>query len=156
MESIPLYFEKAKPYNQNSSADTYNMIDSIDHIVLTVTDLAQTIAFYQDALDMQIEYFGQNNERVALKFGIQKINLHQWHKEFEPQAARPTPGAIDLCFLSTVPLNTIIKTLEQKGIAIVEGPIERTGAQGRILSIYIRDPDANLLEISNLIPPKNK
>ena len=127
------------------------MLNSIDHIVLTVKDLNKTITFYRDVLGVQIEYFGENKDRVALKFGTQKINLHLWQHEFEPKAKAPTPGAIDICFLSNTSLTKIIEHLHQMNIVIVEGPIERTGAQGKILSIYIRDPDENLLEIANLL-----
>lgn len=126
------------------------MLEAIDHLVLTVKDLAQTIAFYRDILGMQVEYFGKNQERVALKFGSQKINLHEWKKEFEPKAKYPTPGSIDICFLTKVPLEKVMDHLQKSKIEIIEGPVERTGAQGKILSVYIRDPDENLLEIANL------
>ena len=100
---------------------------------------------------MAVEYFGKNNERVALKFGNQKINLHEWQKEFEPKAKHPMSGAIDLCFLSIRTLNEIIHHLQDLNVTIIEGPVERTGARGKLISICIRDPDENLIEIANLV-----
>jgi catechol 2,3-dioxygenase-like lactoylglutathione lyase family enzyme len=123
-----------------------SIADSIDHIVLTVRDLDATVAFY-GALGMRREDFGQG--RIALAFGTQKFNLHRAGHEFEPKAERPTPGSADLCLLTKTPLDVVIASLEASGIPILEGPIERTGAQGPIRSVYIRDPDLNLVEISN-------
>ncbi len=119
----------------------------IDHIVMTVKSIEKTLEFYCNVIGMQEITFGKG--RKALLCGQQKINLHEAGKEFEPKAARPTPGSIDLCILSETPLSTIQKELEKKGIVIIEGPVQRTGAKGKILSLYIRDPDENLIEISN-------
>ena len=123
-------------------------IDTLDHLVLTVRDLEATCDFYEHVLGMQVIQFANN--RKALRFGTQKINLHVAGKEFEPKAAFPTPGSADLCFLTSVPLEEVIAHLHQHQIAIVEGPVERTGATGTILSVYVRDPDNNLIEIANL------
>ncbi len=122
-------------------------IDSLDHLVLTVADLEATCAFYQRVLGMEVVTFGAG--RKALAFGAQKINLHQAGREFEPKAQRPTPGSADLCFLTSVPLAQVQTHLAASGVAITEGPVQRTGAQGPILSVYFRDPDQNLIEVSN-------
>lgn len=122
-------------------------IDALDHLVLTVADIETTANFYAEALGMEIITFGKT--RTALKFGQQKINLHQFGKEFEPKAAQPTLGSADLCFITTIPLNDVITHLNTLEINIEDGPVNRTGAKGTILSIYIRDPDQNLIEISN-------
>lgn len=127
------------------------MIDSLDHLVLTVRDIDATVRFYEDALGMQAVRFTakDGSARVALGFGQQKINLHQQGREFEPKADKATPGSADLCFLTRTPVQEAILHLEARGIAVIEGPVPRTGATGPILSIYIRDPDGNLIEISN-------
>lgn len=122
-------------------------IDSLDHLVLTVADLEATCAFYQRVLGMEVVTFGAG--RKALAFGAQKINLHQAGREFEPKAQRPTPGSADLCFLTSVPLAQVQTHLAASSVAITEGPVQRTGAQGPILSVYFRDPDQNLIEVSN-------
>ena len=122
-------------------------IDSLDHLVLTVRDVAVTVDFYTRVLGMEAVTFGQG--RRALSFGAQKINLHQSGREFEPKAERPTPGSADLCFLTGVPLEAVVALLVSCGVVVEEGPVLRTGATGPILSVYIRDPDANLIEISN-------
>jgi catechol 2,3-dioxygenase-like lactoylglutathione lyase family enzyme len=122
-------------------------LDRLDHLVLTVADLDRTCAFYTRVLGMQVVVFG--NGRKALTFGKQKINLHLAGHEFEPKAARPVPGSSDLCFIATVPLSEAIAHLDECGVAIEEGPVDRTGALGPIQSVYIRDPDQNLIEISN-------
>ena len=122
-------------------------IQGIDHIVLTARDLTATLAFYQDVLGMRVETFGE--QRKALVFGRQKINLHQQGQEFEPKAALPTPGSQDLCFIATTPLAQVIAHLQRCGVAILEGPVARTGATGTIRSVYFRDPDGNLIEVSN-------
>lgn len=124
-------------------------IDRLDHIVLTVADIDRTCQFYQRALGFRIVTFGGN--RKALVFGRQKINLHETGHEFEPKALKPTAGSGDLCFIATTRLETVIDELRAKGIAIEDGPVERTGALGMIRSVYIRDPDQNLLEISNIL-----
>ncbi len=122
-------------------------IDGIDHLVLTVKDPDATCAFYAKALGMKVVSFGGG--RKALSFGVQKINLHQHGKEFEPKAQKPTPGSADLCFVTSVPIADVISHLASCGIAVLEGPVERTGARGPIMSIYFRDPDLNLIEVSN-------
>lgn len=125
-------------------------IDSLDHLVITANDMEATIAFYRDALGMAAERFeAADGPRWALKFGQQKINLHQAGAEFDPKSARPTPGSADLCFLSQTPLNEWMDHLARHGIEIEEGPVPRTGAQFALLSIYLRDPDGNLIEVSN-------
>lgn len=122
-------------------------IDRIDHIVLTVKSLEATCAFYARVLGMDVVTFGSG--RKALAFGSQKINLHEQGREFEPKAHRPTPGSTDLCFITRVPLPEVIEHLRSCGVSILEGPVRRTGATGPIISVYFRDPDLNLLEVSN-------
>lgn len=122
------------------------VVDRLDHLVLTVADIGSTVAFYTRALGMRVETFGAG--RTALKFGAQKINLHEAGREFEPKAARPAPGSADLCFVVATPLDEAAAHLAKLGIAIVEGPVARTGATGPIRSIYVRDPDGNLIELS--------
>lgn len=122
-------------------------IDSLDHIVLTVADIPTAVAFYTQALGMDAITFGAG--RTALAFGVQKVNLHEAGKEFEPKAKQPTPGSADLCFLTMTPLEEVVAHLSDCGVVIEEGPVKRTGAQGAILSVYIRDPDGNLIEIAN-------
>jgi len=126
------------------------MIDHLDHLVLTTTDEAACVHFYVEQLGMTLEVFGAG--RKAFRFGHQKINLHVKGHEFEPKAHTPVPGALDLCFMASVPLEEVIATLARKNVLIVEGPVMRTGATGRIRSIYLRDPDLNLIEISELAP----
>ena len=122
-------------------------IDRIDHVVLTVADIEATVAFYTHVLGMTRVTFGGG--RTALAFGAHKINLHQAGFEFEPKAARPTPGSADLCFVVDDDLAQVIAHLKAHGVLIEEGPIPRTGATGPIRSIYLRDPDGNLIELSN-------
>jgi catechol 2,3-dioxygenase-like lactoylglutathione lyase family enzyme len=122
-------------------------IDHIDHLVLTVKNIDETCAFYQAVMGLEVVTFGQG--RKALKFGRQKLNLQQQGNEFEPKAAAPTPGAIDLCFITGTPIHTVRRELEEKGILLEDGPVERTGAVGKLLSVYLRDPDRNLIEIAN-------
>lgn len=126
-------------------------IDSLDHLVLTVKDVEATAAFYSAALGMEVVTFGAG--RTALAFGSQKINLHQHTQEFEPKAQHPTPGSADVCFITSVPLAEVVEHLASCNIAVVEGPVQRTGATGPILSVYFRDPDMNLIEVSNRIQP---
>jgi len=123
-------------------------IDHLDHLVLTVSNIDTTVAFYTSALGMELVTF---DSRKALRFGEQKINLHQAGNEFEPKAAHPTPGSVDLCFITKTSLEDVISHLISKGYAIELGPVERTGAVGRMRSIYLRDPDSNLIEISNYV-----
>jgi catechol 2,3-dioxygenase-like lactoylglutathione lyase family enzyme len=121
-------------------------IDRIDHIVITAFDLERTIDFYTRVLGMEAITFAGG--RRALAFGRQKINLHQAGREFEPKALKPTPGAIDLCFITEGPLDEVAAHLAACGVKIAEGPVEKTGALGPMQSIYFRDPDGNLIEVS--------
>lgn len=123
-------------------------INRLDHLVLTVREIETTCDFYTRVLGMQVATFAGG--RKALAFGRQKINLHQQGKEFEPKARHPTPGSADLCLLTDTPLDEVIAHLQACDVPIVEGPVQRTGAEGPILSVYLRDPDDNLLEIANL------
>ncbi|GAO70749.1 VOC family protein [Comamonas sp. E6] len=127
------------------------MISHLDHLVLTTANEAQCIRFYTEVLGMRLESFiGGTSavERKAFVFGRQKINLHVKGREFEPKAHTPVPGALDLCFLASVPLDEVIARLQQLSVPIAEGPVMRTGATSKIRSIYVRDPDLNLIEIS--------
>ena len=126
-------------------------LTSLDHLVLTIRNLDATTAFYCDVLGMQAEQFTPTDgtQRMALKFGAQKINLHVAGAEFKPHADCPEPGSADLCFLSETPLAAWISHLTEHDIKIEQGPVARTGATGPLLSIYLRDPDGNLIEISN-------
>ena len=125
------------------------MIDHIDHIVLTTRDLQGCIRFYTEALGMQLERFRTpTEERLALKFGHQKINVHEWGKEFTPRAHVAAPGTLDLCFIAAISLPEVMQRLKQSAIPVLEGPVQKTGAQGPITSVYVRDPDLNLVEIS--------
>ena len=122
-------------------------IDRIDHIVLTVRDVQATCDFYARVLGMSVVTFGQG--RNALLFGRQKINLHEVGKEFEPKANSPTAGSADFCLITDTPINEVIAHLEASGVPVAEGPVARTGATGAIWSVYVRDPDQNLIEVSN-------
>jgi catechol 2,3-dioxygenase-like lactoylglutathione lyase family enzyme len=122
-------------------------IDRIDHVVMTVASVEATCAFYARVLGMRIVTFA--GERKALAFGRQKINLHQAGREFEPKARHPTPGSVDLCLIATTPLAGVVAHLEACGVPIIEGTVPNTGATGPIRSVYFRDPDANLVEVSN-------
>lgn len=121
-------------------------VDSIDHLVLTVADVERTIAFYAGVLGMEPVSF--EDGRRALTFGNSKLNLHQAGSEFEPKARTPTPGSVDLCLIVVEPLEAVVQHLIDSDVAIEEGPVRRTGAKGPITSVYIRDPDANLIELS--------
>lgn len=123
------------------------LVESIDHLVLTVADVDATCAFYARVLGMEVVTFGEG--RTALRFGRQKINLHQQGKELEPRAARPVPGSGDVCFVAGAPLARVIEHLGACGVEVLEGPVERTGAVGRVTSVYFRDPDGNLVEVSS-------
>jgi len=125
------------------------LISHLDHLVLTCTDLEATRYFYATVLQMELQTFGAG--RIAFRFGNQKINLHQRGAEFEPKAHLPVPGALDLCFIAAVKLDDVIAHLRDHGWPIKEGPVQRTGATGPIRSIYLRDPDLNLIEISEMI-----
>lgn len=122
-------------------------ITHLDHLVLTVRDIEVTSRFYETVLGMEVATFGAG--RKALRFGTQKINLHQVGKEFEPKALHPIPGSEDFCFLTLTPLEDVITHLRSAGVTIMEGPVERTGTRSKLLSVYLRDPDGNLVEISN-------
>ncbi len=123
------------------------MILRFDHLVLTVRSIEDTVRFYTDVLGMEEEIFGEG--RVALKFGAQKINLHQSGKEFEPKARTPIPGSADLCFVTDLPIHEAYDRVAEKKVQILEGIVSRTGAVGPIQSFYFRDPDQNLIEISS-------
>jgi catechol 2,3-dioxygenase-like lactoylglutathione lyase family enzyme len=124
-------------------------IAGIDHIVLTVADIERTVDFYCGVMGMEKTIFG--DDRVALTFSNQKINLHEAGHEFEPKADRPTPGSADLCFVTHTPLEQVISELAALDIEIEEGPVRRNGATGPIMSVYFRDPDLNLIELSNYL-----
>lgn len=122
-------------------------INRIDHLVLTVADIERTVEFYGRVLGMQrIDFAGG---RVALSCGAQKINLHQSGSEFEPKAERVMPGSADLCFIADTPIEEVVAQLRRQKVDIIEGPVPRSGAGGPIVSVYLRDPDGNLLEVSN-------
>lgn len=122
----------------------------LDHIVLTVTDLAKSLAFYAEVLQIPVVTFG--NGRQALQLGYQKINLHVVDAAIAPHAACPTPGSADICLVTDIPLTTVMAELTAAGVVLELGPVPRAGAQGQLWSIYIRDPDNNLVEIANLVP----
>ncbi len=124
-------------------------ITSIDHIVLTVKNITETIKFYESVLGMKRESFCDG--RMALKFGKQKINLHQYGKEFEPKAKTPLSGSADLCFITETALDIALEHVQQCGITVIEGPVQRTGATATLISFYFRDPDGNLIEVANTI-----
>ena len=125
------------------------MIDHIDHVVLTTRDLPACLHFYSEVLGMKLEKFQTATEtRMALKFGKQKINVHQWGREFTPRAHVAAPGTLDLCFIAAVSLDDVVRTLKKNNIGIIEGPVLKTGATSKIRSVYVRDPDLNLVELS--------
>ncbi len=122
-------------------------VQAIDHIVLTVKDIDATCLFYARVLGMNVATFRGN--RKALSFGVQKINLHPYGKELDPKAKAPTPGSADLCFVTSVPIPDVMTHLTSCGVNLIEGPVQRTGAKGPMVSVYFRDPDGNLIEVSN-------
>ncbi len=124
-------------------------IDRLDHLVLTVADIERTITFYEAVLGMEHVRFGE--ERHALQFGNQRIHLHREGREVEPKARRPTPGSADLCFIMALPMPAFMIHLARCEVPVEEGPVERIGAAGTLLSVYVRDPDDNLIEISNAV-----
>ena len=125
------------------------MIDHIDHVVLTTRDLPACLKFYAEILGMKLEKFQTPSEtRLALKFGNQKINVHEWGREFTPRAHVAAPGTLDLCFISSISLEEVIAKLKNANIPILEGPVMKTGAVSKLRSVYVRDPDLNLVEIS--------
>jgi catechol 2,3-dioxygenase-like lactoylglutathione lyase family enzyme len=119
----------------------------LDHLVLTVASIDRTVAFYRDVLGLRAEAFGDG--RWALHFGDQKFNLHEAGHEFEPKATRPTPGSADICLVVATPIESVVAALRAGRVPIVEGPVDRTGARGNIRSVYLRDPDGNLVELAN-------
>ncbi len=122
------------------------MIDRIDHLVLTTRDRDACIRFYSGILGMRLEKFSTpTEERLALKFGNQKINLHEWGREFDPRAHVPVPGSLDLCFIAAVPLEQVVRKLKDARVKIIEGPVMKTGAVSKLRSVYVRDPDLNLI-----------
>jgi len=125
------------------------VIDHLDHLVLTTVDAAACRDFYVRVLDLREETFG--NGRIAFRFGNQKINVHVRGHEFEPKAHLPVPGSLDLCFIASTRLDEVIAHLANQAWPIAEGPVQRTGATGPIRSVYVRDPDLNLIEISELL-----
>ena len=130
------------------------MIDHLDHLVLTTARREACVDFYTRVLGMQLESFIGGTppvERQAFKFGNQKINLHVQGREFEPKAHLPVPGSLGLCFIATIPLEHVIEQLRAATWPLVEGPVMRTGATQKIRSVYVRDPDFNLIEISELV-----
>lgn len=129
-------------------------IESLDHLVLTVADIVRTCFFYTQVLGMQEVTFGAG--RKALQFGKYKINLHEYGREVEPKAQCPMPGSADLCFITSTPLEAVAQHIQACGIDILEGPVQRTGAQGVIVSIYLRDPDGNLIELSHYRESKER
>lgn len=122
-------------------------LDRIDHVVLTVRDIDRTIAFYCGVLGMRAVTFGEG--RRALALGDQKLNLHVAGREFEPKARAPLPGAADICFTTSTPLEDVVRELGDAGVTIEVGPVAKTGARAALRSVYVRDPDGNLLEIAN-------
>ncbi|OIN47019.1 VOC family virulence protein [Pseudomonas azotoformans] len=126
------------------------MIDHLDHLVLTTIDLAACTDFYTRVMGLRLETFG--NGRIAFRFGNQKINVHERGHEFEPKAHLPVPGALDLCFIASVSLDAVVSHLNTQAWPIIEGPVLRTGVTGPIRSVYVRDPDLNLIEISEQVP----
>jgi catechol 2,3-dioxygenase-like lactoylglutathione lyase family enzyme len=119
------------------------------HTMLRVGDMQRSVRFYTEVLGMKLVSFKTPaEERLALLFGRQKINLHEWGREFEPKAHVPVPGSLDLCLIASVPLETVISRLEAAGVKVLAGPVAKTGAVSKIRSVYVRDPDLNLIEIS--------
>lgn len=125
-------------------------LKALDHLVLTVGDIAASVRFYTEVMGMQAQAFrgSDGTERQALLFGQQKINLHQAGQEFEPKAAVPMRGSADLCFLTDAPLEVWLAQFADHHVTVEEGPVQRTGATGAIMSLYVRDPDGNLIEVS--------
>ncbi len=146
---LPMAAWRTAGLRRSSTWENHTMIDRLDHLVLTVADLDVSCEFYEQVLGMESQVFGGG--RRALAFGLQKINLHLKGHEFEPKASHPTPGSADLCFILSISLEDAISKLEQAGVAIEVGPVSRTGARGPIRSVYFRDPDGNLIEVSEYV-----
>ncbi|KAL4844798.1 hypothetical protein H8958_019874 [Nasalis larvatus] len=136
-------------WRDSSQTPPPRLIRRLDHIVMTVKSINDTTKFYSKILGMEVMTFKE--DRKALYFGDQKFNLHEVGKEFEPKAAHPVPGSLDICLITEVPLEEMIQHLKACDVPIEEGPVPRTGAKGPIMSIYFRDPDRNLIEVSNYI-----
>ena len=125
-------------------------IDHIDHFVLTVASITASCAFYERVLGMQtVRFESMGTPRVALAFGSQKINLHQADAVPDPNVLKPTPGSADFCLITTTPMKEVLTHLQHENVAVILGPVPRTGAMGKMTSVYFRDPDLNLLEIAN-------
>ena len=130
------------------------MIDHLDHLVITTSRPNACIDFYTRVLGMKLETFLGGSppiQRTAFKFGSQKINLHVQGSEFEPKAHLPVPGSQDLCFIASISMSEVLANLSRENWAIIDGPVPRTGATGKIMSVYVRDPDYNLIEISEML-----
>ncbi|XP_048191627.1 glyoxalase domain-containing protein 5 [Perognathus longimembris pacificus] len=140
---------QSQSWRANSHTPSKCFIHRLDHIVMTVKNIEDTTTFYSNILGMEVITF--KGDRKALCFGDQKFNLHEVGKEFEPKAAHPVPGSLDICLITDVPLEELIEHLKACDVPIEEGPVPRTGAKGPIMSIYFRDPDRNLIEVSNYI-----
>ncbi|XP_062040203.1 glyoxalase domain-containing protein 5 [Lepus europaeus] len=136
-------------WSNSSQTSSPSLIHRLDHIVMTVKSIRDTTTFYSKILGMEVVTF--KGDRKALCFGEQKFNLHEMGKEYEPKAAHPIPGSLDICLITEVPLEEMIQRLKAYDVSIEEGPVPRTGAKGPIMSIYFRDPDRNLIEVSNYI-----
>lgn len=149
MQRFPLLTKNSIRLRNHVPMSAHLHIDRIDHLVLTVESIENTVDFYTRILGMEVVTFGAG--RMALRFGQHKINLHQRGREFEPKAAHPVPGSADLCLLIALPLDQLITHLQAHAVVILEGPVQRIGAVGNLNSIYIRDPDGNLIEIANLL-----
>jgi catechol 2,3-dioxygenase-like lactoylglutathione lyase family enzyme len=138
------------PAAEPGEGEALMRVDRLDHLVLTVASIEATVEFYTRILGMDVVTFGPG--RIALTFGTSKINLHQAGKEFEPKALRPTPGSADVCLIVEDNIAEVLAELTAAGVPVEEGPVERTGASGPIISCYLRDPDLNLIELSNYLP----
>ncbi len=128
-------------------------INRLDHFVLTVASIEAACDFYSRVLGMEVRTFAEG--RKSLHFGASKINLHRSGGEFDPKAAKPTPGSADVCLIADTPMEQVVAHLGECGVAVIEGPVRRTGATGTINSVYFRDPDGNLIEVSNYLPEKS-
>ncbi|KAF7480024.1 glyoxalase domain-containing protein 5 [Marmota monax] len=153
LSRLPVRMSSRTSENQSrrdsSQTPSRCLIHRLDHIVMTVKSIKDTTMFYSKILGMEVITF--KGDRKALCFGDQKFNLHEVGKEFEPKAAHPVPGSLDLCLITEVPLEEMIQHLKACDVPIEEGPVPRTGAKGPIMSVYFRDPDRNLIEVSNYV-----
>ncbi|XP_027808054.1 glyoxalase domain-containing protein 5 [Marmota flaviventris] len=153
LSRLPVRMSSRTSENQSrrdsSQTPSQCLIHRLDHIVMTVKSIKDTTMFYSKILGMEVITF--KGDRKALCFGDQKFNLHEVGKEFEPKAAHPVPGSLDLCLITEVPLEEMIQHLKACDVPIEEGPVPRTGAKGPIMSVYFRDPDRNLIEVSNYV-----